>query len=150
MISMYKTSFEDRTYFLYWLPDPKVIGVCDGVNEIYELAVSEKQRAEFVNVSETILPSIWRESMDKKLFTISSISPKSRCIISFTTKRTFTLKVNQDLSRLAFIMEEMLKSIETLIVDKNKQKQPRVKKSVSDVPVKRRKAPRRGIQWDED
>ncbi|XGW07158.1 hypothetical protein V3C99_017009 [Haemonchus contortus] len=150
MISMYKTSFEDRTYFLYWLPDPKIIGVCNGVNEIYELAVSEKQRAEFVNVSETILPSIWRESMAKKLFSISSISSKSQCIVSFTTKRTFALKVNKDLHRLAYIMEEMLKCIEKLSADNSQQKLPKVKKTVSEVPVKRRKAAVRGIQWDEE
>ncbi|KAK6048470.1 hypothetical protein COOONC_14025, partial [Cooperia oncophora] len=123
------------------------LGVCNGINEVYELAVSEKERAEFVNVSETILPSIWRESMDKKLFTISSIS-SSRCVISFTTKRTIALKANK--VGWHSLWKRCLKCIESLVMDKNKQKPTRFKKSVSEVPVKRRKAPARGIQWDED
>ncbi|VDN31758.1 unnamed protein product [Cylicostephanus goldi] len=94
---MYKTSYEDRTYFLYWLPDPKIIGVWDGVNEMYELAISEKERADFVNVSETILPTIWRENMSNKAFTISAVS-KSQCTVMFGTKNTIKLKANKGIS----------------------------------------------------
>ncbi|EYB95578.1 hypothetical protein Y032_0158g3247 [Ancylostoma ceylanicum] len=113
MISMYKTSYDGRTYFVYWLPDPKVIGVCNGASEVYELTVSEKDRAEFVNVSETILPTIWREIMCNKAFNLSSIS-ESNCIVTFGTKKSLTLPVNSDPLRLAFIMEEMLKCIEVM------------------------------------
>lgn len=150
MISMYKTFFEDRLYFVYWLPELKVLGVCNGSSEVYELIVSEKERADFVNASETILPSIWKESMDKKLFTISSLSRDSNCVISFGTRRNFTLRANHDLGRLAFIMEEMLKCIEKLIVDSSQKVQYKSKKPVAEVPVKRRKGPARGIQWDEE
>ncbi|KIH50103.1 hypothetical protein ANCDUO_19821 [Ancylostoma duodenale] len=120
MISMYKTSYDGRTYFVYWLPEPKVMGVCNGASEIYELAVSEKDRAEFVNVTETILPTIWREIMCNKAFILSSIS-ESSCTVTFGTKKSLTLPVNsgmieliQDPLRLAFIMEEMLKCIEVI------------------------------------
>ncbi|KHJ81111.1 hypothetical protein OESDEN_19203 [Oesophagostomum dentatum] len=94
MISMYKTSFDGRTYFVYWLPDPKVFGVCNGVNEIYELAISEKDRADFVNVSETILPTIWRENMCNKAFILSDVSSNSHCTIRFGTKKYLELAVN--------------------------------------------------------
>ncbi|ETN68334.1 MBOAT family protein [Necator americanus] len=147
MISMYKTLYDGRTYFVYWLPDPKVLGVCNGVNEVYESAVSEKDRAEFVNVSESILPTIWRENMFNKAFIVSSISSDSHCTITFGTKRSLTLAINNDPLRLSFIMEEMLKCIESLTDDQNKKQK---KRTPTVVPVKRRKPATKGIKWEED
>ncbi|KAK6758605.1 hypothetical protein RB195_016058 [Necator americanus] len=147
MISMYKTLYDGRTYFVYWLPDPKVLGVCNGVNEVYESAVSEKDRAEFVNVSESILPTIWRENMFNKAFIVSSISSDSHCTITFGTKRSLTLAINNDPLRLSFIMEEMLKCIESLTDDQNKKQK---KRTPTVVPVKRRKPAAKGIKWEED
>ncbi|KAJ1370987.1 hypothetical protein KIN20_032844 [Parelaphostrongylus tenuis] len=135
MISMYKTTFEERTYFVYWLPLPKIIGVCSGVDEVYELMLSEKDRAKFVKVSETILPTIWREAMGDKAFVISSIVSGSHCVISFGTKQTLTLKANREVNRIRLIMEEMLNCIEG---------------PSTTMSLRRRKRPKREIQWEED
>uniref|UniRef100_A0A0K0CUW8 Proteasome assembly chaperone 3 n=1 Tax=Angiostrongylus cantonensis TaxID=6313 RepID=A0A0K0CUW8_ANGCA len=122
MISMYKTTFEERTYFVYWLPGPRILGVCNGIDEVYELALSEKDQAEFVKVSETILPTIWRETMGRRAFIISSVVLGSHCTISFGTKQTLILKINREINRIRLIMEEMLNCIETLINDNQEKK----------------------------
>lgn len=150
MISMYKTTFEERTYFVYWLPLPKILGVCSGVDEVYELILSEKERAEFVKVSETILPTIWREAMGDKAFVISFIVSGSHCVISFGTKQTLTLRANHEANRIRFIMEEMLSCIELLTKDNQKNRMTNTAGLSTTVSLRRRKRPKKGIQWEED
>lgn len=150
MISMYKTTFEERTYFVYWLPGPRILGVCNGIDEVYELALSEKDQAEFVKVSETILPTIWRETMGRRAFIISSIVLGSHCTISFGTKQTLILKINREVNRVRLIMEEMLNCIETLINDNQEKKKLDKAGPSTTMSLRRRKRPKKGIQWEED